>query len=448
MSENILGEGPRMRSTFDEPQSIEGRPMRYYANSDTMIYYGDVTYTAEESGGVITDFYSTEPPPWPFRPVSQFKWDFSWIGHGSCQIGNPSCKLARVDTLFDFGYYWNPLGLQYDDVAPKVAVISDFEWEISVLLDQCLDVIQAPTDLLVFLAEMRDLVSMMRDIMKAINAAKALVSSNVWWEIITGINLMISAGAAGTVNVIVDKVAAGLLSYSFAWRPFISDTVGIIDRLFKLQRRYDQIKDGVGKVHRTSRTTTVRIAPTEEVLSQWNCTASNSGNYCYAGGPLSIRRHTRKDLAILDPKLSATVAYRYELPSAVTSVMGDLGTLLSLMGVNPSLETVWDVIPFSFVVDWFIPVGDWLGRVATVSPSSLKIEIVDICASIKSGRTSALTHCCPCSFGENFNREYCVATRSDYDRVVGKELLNALPSFRIPSKFQLLLGAALIRANA
>lgn len=51
-------------------------------------------------------------------------------------------------------------------------------------------------------------------------------------------------------------------------------------------------------------------------------------------------------------------------------LVGDLGipdaphelfqVFLDELGVHPDLKTVWDVIPLSFVVDYFIPVGDFL----------------------------------------------------------------------------------------
>jgi hypothetical protein len=34
--------------------------------------------------------------------------------------------------------------------------------------------------------------------------------------------------------------------------------------------------------------------------------------------------------------------------------------LLDTLGVHPDLKTAWDIVPLSFVVDYFIPVGDIL----------------------------------------------------------------------------------------
>lgn len=38
----------------------------------------------------------------------------------------------------------------------------------------------------------------------------------------------------------------------------------------------------------------------------------------------------------------------------------DLTMSLSSLGVTNPLEVAWELVPYSFVVDWFLPVGDWL----------------------------------------------------------------------------------------
>jgi len=43
----------------------------------------------------------------------------------------------------------------------------------------------------------------------------------------------------------------------------------------------------------------------------------------------------------------------YELSDALLAVFSSLGL------TNP-LEIVWELLPYSFVIDWFVPIGDWL----------------------------------------------------------------------------------------
>lgn len=58
-----------------------------------------------------------------------------------------------------------------------------------------------------------------------------------------------------------------------------------------------------------------------------------------------------------------TCAFSAEyLPSSVSRKYSTWDFLQQDMGVNDLADALWDVVPFSFVVDWFIDVGDILNR--------------------------------------------------------------------------------------
>lgn len=38
----------------------------------------------------------------------------------------------------------------------------------------------------------------------------------------------------------------------------------------------------------------------------------------------------------------------------------------STFGVTSPMSTVWEIIPFSFVIDWFLPIGDWIRAMSVV----------------------------------------------------------------------------------
>jgi hypothetical protein len=77
---------------------------------------------------------------------------------------------------------------------------------------------------------------------------------------------------------------------------------------------------------------------------------------------------------------SATATFHYEIPQ-----QGSLAYLLAAMdrfGINVSPSDWWEVVPFSFVVDWFYDVGRLLERLDFTNLPS-KIVIHDFCDSIK-----------------------------------------------------------------
>lgn len=54
-------------------------------------------------------------------------------------------------------------------------------------------------------------------------------------------------------------------------------------------------------------------------------------------------------------------------------------------GLTSVLSTAWELVPFSFVVDWFLTIGDWL----THLENSDMITVVDACTSTRIHRSSA-----------------------------------------------------------
>lgn len=52
------------------------------------------------------------------------------------------------------------------------------------------------------------------------------------------------------------------------------------------------------------------------------------------------------------------------------------------IGVDPSLYNLWDAVPFSFVVDWFAPIGDNLERMSQMSwAASMPYDVTNVLAS-------------------------------------------------------------------
>ncbi len=70
--------------------------------------------------------------------------------------------------------------------------------------------------------------------------------------------------------------------------------------------------------------------------------------------------HYQKDPGFAD-HWTGSVKYRVGLKVEVESTL--LGAANSLGILNP-LEIAWDVVPYSFIVDWFYPVGDTLGALS------------------------------------------------------------------------------------
>jgi len=150
------------------------------------------------------------------------------------------------------------------------------------------------------------------------------------------------------------------LSYNFGWAPLIDDlrkayklTHEIDDRLAKLRRNN-------GRNSRRSRKLRDSSVTTEEVTS-----TNNAFDFLYTP-PLSIWRsgHTVKTVTTTTTdKIWFEGNFRYWVP--------DIGTLqwsrrakqaLFGLDINPSL--IWEVMPWSWLIDWFSNVGDVLSNMS------------------------------------------------------------------------------------
>lgn len=79
---------------------------------------------------------------------------------------------------------------------------------------------------------------------------------------------------------------------------------------------------------------------------------------------LSPKTHSTYEYVVNSVKYTATMRYKYDLPKGGNRLLA-LGSLLDILGVNYNPRIVWDAIPYSFVVDWFLKVGEFLDQFKT-----------------------------------------------------------------------------------
>jgi hypothetical protein len=61
---------------------------------------------------------------------------------------------------------------------------------------------------------------------------------------------------------------------------------------------------------------------------------------------------------------SFDVETRSLMPASVRELLSSRH-MMGRAGLALDLENAWDLVPFSFVVDWFVPIGDWLHKITT-----------------------------------------------------------------------------------
>lgn len=138
--------------------------------------------------------------------------------------------------------------------------------------------------------------------------------------------------AKDVVNKHADTFGNLWLEYSYGWRPLVQDCYGAIEQL---KKSYDTNKPK--KV----------VGSAEIVVPLKNFVVKTTS---YSGGG---RTSTSTELANGNLGLKTRVVARFAVDNVRAREFANTGFS------NPA-ALAWELLPYSFVVDWFLPIGDYL----------------------------------------------------------------------------------------
>jgi hypothetical protein len=152
------------------------------------------------------------------------------------------------------------------------------------------------------------------------------------------------------------------LNYQFAIAPLVRDVEGFLDILQRVRSETAQLLQNEGTkrlariaydLHGTFRgldeSSSVALWP-----NQFGQLPQNSIGSC------QIKRSVSYDVAVL----KAQMEYSYTL-SNWQRTNAEILAFLDALGVNNNPAIIWNAIPWSFVVDWFVDVSRWLDNFKT-----------------------------------------------------------------------------------
>lgn len=232
--------------------------------------------------------------------------------------------------------------------------------------------------LLNFLHELKDFRSMFRTIGRA---KDFLGLKGLLWE----------SKRSATWNA-----ANNHLAVKFGYIPFAQDVASIWKTLWSFHDRLLWLERNLGKVvrnHYQYRFATIplidwgwsgKIGSNAE--HQWWLPVNNSWfpNSTNVKWRYHIRpRHYVKDKIVVhaDPTYHATLIYRYKMRD-VKGLRRTLAGFLDAFGVNANPAIIWEAIPFSFVVDWFLSVSPMLDNLK-IDNLGIVTEVIDMSHSIQ-----------------------------------------------------------------
>ena len=143
------------------------------------------------------------------------------------------------------------------------------------------------------------------------------------------------AGKRQSASVLAKKdISSQWLAISYGWVPLLND-------VYEAAKAFEVL---------TAAPRVTRLTVAKRVSAKQECSASPS-SYKAPGNRV------------------ITMRYTVEITENTTSAPRSLG-------LHDPLKIAWELVPFSFVADWFIPVGDYLNAVSTSPPFfDLKVRL-------------------------------------------------------------------------
>jgi hypothetical protein len=224
------------------------------------------------------------------------------------------------------------------------------------------------------------------------------------------------------------------LNISFGWLPFLSDLDRMRGSLANFQKKLAKFQEQAGKpqTRHYKRYVDLAILPPDATL--------------YSDASTVLKR---KALWLQKPVYHATVKFVFTLPD-MGVIQNQIAGFLDSLGFQLNPRIVWDSIPYSFLVDWFVDVGSWLGSLRV---DNLKVPAVvtGFCHSLKwEWQARYVFDTSIPEPGQSSDRDFCVATR----RALRYERRRDIPSWgrlnstvRVPSWKQFALGMSLLSQN-
>lgn len=171
------------------------------------------------------------------------------------------------------------------------------------------------------------------------------------------------------------NLTSGFLSYSFGWKPLLSDLLAIVRELKSFRQTVRRRLKAVGD---------------KEVVRHYKFNLSstiNNVNYVSEGqnAPYDWGYYGTYEKSV-NKSRSVVVTIRARVKPKLTGESQDLLNKLGALGLIPSLATVWSVTRLSFVVDWFYNIG---GAIENLQ-GSLTHDITVVSVGISDARTRTI----------------------------------------------------------
>jgi len=202
--------------------------------------------------------------------------------------------------------------------------------------------------------------------MKAISQCKP---TNALVDLSTTLGELAKDGAPNKIGAELWKAGIGrarkaigheYLNVEFGWKPLVNDIRDTVNAMRRADAAVEQYRRDAGKVVRR-RFKFPTVSDVSTVVSHQNLNA-------FAGFDDEVLRNLTETnqgrvLRTRETRIERwfSGAFTYHLPLSVGGVAVPVRAK-KVFGLDPSPETLWNLAPWSWAVDWFVPVGDLIGN--------------------------------------------------------------------------------------
>lgn len=152
------------------------------------------------------------------------------------------------------------------------------------------------------------------------------------------------------------------LAYQFGWKPFLGDLISWFESIQKLDAQIAQLKKDNGRW--IKRGGALFSSEDEDTT-----TTSGTKSDLMFPGYYSIGNKTVK--SVIKEKCWFSARFRYYIPGLLNSKFGKLAALRRIWGLELTPEQVWQLIPFSWLADWFTNIGPVISNLCSSMDENL-----------------------------------------------------------------------------
>lgn len=173
-------------------------------------------------------------------------------------------------------------------------------------------------------------------------------------------------------RTVLSYVNSQHLNFNFGVKPFCRDLVSTFDALKRFDERLDKYLKNANRDLLQHRSLTKSFQTDETTDLLYGC-------------------KQRTVTIVTTCKYTSTYKYSYAVPYDGTELK--LRAWIDALGLSPSLSNIWELIPYSFVVDWFVDVGgalkaqedDWTAPILNWLGAGYSVKYTGSCQTYFSG---------------------------------------------------------------